>query len=76
MTRSISPVRPDPSVQRWFTAAEAAIYARMSRQVLLRFARDGRLKGEQVSGRNGTWRFHRDDLDAFLRGDRISRRSA
>jgi len=55
-------------VQQWFTAAEAARYARISRQVLLRFARDGRLKGEQVSGRNGTWRFHREWLDAWLSG--------
>jgi len=50
----------------WLTAREAARYARLSSQVLLRHARTGRLRGEQTSGRNGAWRFHRDWLDEFL----------
>lgn len=55
-----------PSGQSWHTTAEAARYCRMSTKQLLRYARSGQVRGEQVSGAGGTWRFHTTWLDAFL----------
>jgi excisionase family DNA binding protein len=66
MRPAASPVRTDPTVQVWHTTREAAAYLRMSTRQLLQYARDGRLRGEQPSGRNGSWRFHTEWLDEFL----------
>ncbi len=46
----------------WLTTDEAAAYLRMSTRHLLRLARTGQIRGEQIV-RGGHWRFHRDWLD-------------
>jgi excisionase family DNA binding protein len=53
------------------TTGEAARYCRcrMSTKQLLRYATSGRLAGEQLVA-GGRWRFHIDELDAFLRSPR------
>jgi hypothetical protein len=66
-TRAAAPSTP-PVQQAWFTTGEAATYCRMSTKQLLRYATAGLLQGEQVAGRGGRWRFHIDQLNAFLTG--------
>ena len=46
----------------WLTTDEAAAHLRMSTRHLLRLARAGQIRGEQLV-RGGRWRFHRNDLD-------------
>ena len=66
----------------WLTAAESAQYSRRSVSTINNALRDGSLRGYQPK-KNGTWRIHRDDLDAWMRGERadatparIARRTA
>lgn len=59
---------PNHAVQVWFTSAEAAAYTRMSVKQLLRYATSEVLRGEQVGGRRGHWRFHVTWLDEFMSG--------
>lgn len=48
----------------WLTAAEAATYLRVTPRSLLRWVREGHVKGHALSGtRRRTWRFLRADLD-------------
>lgn len=51
----------------WMTVREAAEYLRKHPQTVIRLLHTEQLKGFQSSGRNGTWRVHRDDADAYLR---------
>lgn len=55
------------------TVKEAAAYARCCDRLIYRALRRRELKGSQgvgpVQTPRGTWRIHRDDLDAWLRGE-------
>ena len=53
----------------WLTAKEAAVYARKGRKYFLELARKKRVKGYQQCA-NGEWLFHRDDLDAYIKGQK------
>ena len=66
----------------WLTVPEAAAYAKRHTQTIKNALRDGSLRGSQTQ-RNGKWLVHRDDLDAWLRGEvaevvppRITRRKS
>lgn len=51
----------------WLTAAEAAQYLKVERRTLLDWARQGKVKGFQLSGvTRHVWRFRQCDLDAML----------
>lgn len=62
------PAQP-PRAGTWKNADEAAAYCSMSKRHLLRLAREGRVRGEQIV-KGGHWRFHVDWLDHFLSGGR------
>jgi excisionase family DNA binding protein len=49
----------------WLTREQAAAYVHVSPRTLDRYRREGRVRAEYVVGRP---LFHRDDLDAFVRG--------
>lgn len=52
----------------WMTVPEVAAYARSSRSDILAALACEELRGHQrVAG--GRWRIHRDDVDAWLRGE-------
>ncbi len=51
----------------WLTAKEAAVYVRKRHKYFLVLARKKRVTGYQQCA-NGEWLFHRDDLDAYVRG--------
>jgi excisionase family DNA binding protein len=54
-------------VTEWLTAQEAAEHLRVRARTLLLWARQGRVKGYQLSGvTRHVWRFRRADLDATL----------
>lgn len=63
MTTSISPI---------LTVKEAAAYARCCDRLIYRALRRDELRGSQGAGptqiARGTWRIHRDDLEAWMRG--------
>lgn len=66
----------------WYEVPEAAQYARRHPQTIKNALRDGSLRGSQTV-KNGKWLVHRDDLDAWLRGEiadvvppRITRRKS
>ena len=67
LTRAPAQATEVPVQQVWFTTGEAARFCRMSTKQLLRYATSGRLEGEQLVP-GGRWRFHIDQLNAFLRG--------
>lgn len=52
----------------WMTIIEAAKYARSNTKTVGDALRDGSLRGYQT-GRGGKWRIHRDDVNAWLRGE-------
>lgn len=52
----------------WMTTTEARLYARCGRRQLLAALHTGELAGTQRTAPRGTWRIHRDDVDAWLRG--------
>lgn len=52
----------------WMKVAEAAEYTRRSKTIIFAALRSGELRGNQRKSA-GTWLIHRDDLDAWLRGD-------
>lgn len=52
----------------WMTVDEAAAYARIDRDGLSRVLRSGELVGHR-RGERGRWRIHRDELDAWIRGE-------
>lgn len=59
----------DTRVSPWFGTTDGGKYASRHAKTLLKALRRGELRGFQ-SKANGTWRIHRDDLDAWLRGER------
>lgn len=64
--RTLTRTTEAPVGQVWHTTGEAARFCRMSTKQLLRYAQAGRLEGEQLVP-GGHWRFHIDQLNAFLR---------
>jgi excisionase family DNA binding protein len=61
-----------PGQPEWLTAAEAAAYLRVKTRTLLEWARQGKIKGYQLSGvKRHVWRFRRDDLDTALLGSPV-----
>jgi len=50
-----------------FTAEEAAKYLRLHVKSIYRLARDGKIPGRKVGG---SWRFHRDALDQWIKNER------
>jgi hypothetical protein len=52
----------------WFTVKTAIPYSHRSGGLITRALREGTLRGSQTKA-NGTWLIHRDDLDAWLRGE-------
>lgn len=56
----------------WLTAAEAAQYLRVDPRTLLRWTREGKVRGFALSGTaRRVWRFRREDLDATLTGPAV-----
>lgn len=51
----------------WHTVQSAADYSEYSERTISDALREGSLRGSQRI-KNGRWRIHRDDLDAWLRG--------
>lgn len=43
-------------------------------KTVLHLLHTGQLVGFQASGRNGTWRIHRDDIDQFMRNPQPRKR--
>ena len=59
-------------VQKWLTANEAAAYLRVDSRTLLRWAREGKVLGFQLSGTTRhVWRFRHADLDGMLTGPAV-----
>jgi excisionase family DNA binding protein len=51
----------------WLTAAEAAAYLKVKPRSLLRWVREGKLRGYALSGtRRRVWRFLKVDLDSTV----------
>lgn len=59
---------PDTIASPWLKVPEAARYGRKSATTIANALRSGELRGSQTV-RGGTWLIHRDDLDAYLRGE-------
>lgn len=57
----------------WMTFSEACAYAKVGQQSMYRALRTHELRATQGAVRPGTergrWRVHRDDLDAWMRGE-------
>ncbi|MFE5789526.1 helix-turn-helix domain-containing protein [Rhodococcus erythropolis] len=53
------------------TVAEAKIYARVGKHQIYEACRTKKLKARQTVAPQGKWLIHRDDLDAWLRGETI-----
>lgn len=53
----------------WFSTEQAAEYAGRHRKTILNALVAQELRGSQRAA-GCTWRIHRDDLDAWLRGER------
>lgn len=58
---------------RWMTAAEAADYLRLSPKTLEKKRATGEGPPWHRSADGRTIRYDRDELDAFLRGEEVSR---
>lgn len=67
MTATATPAVSTP----WMLTGEAAPYARCSEDEIRDALASGELRGSQRKP-GGRWRIHRDDLDAWLRGERNS----
>jgi excisionase family DNA binding protein len=58
---------PLPVPSPWMTSAEAAAYYKVKPRTLLLWARQGKIRGYQLSGvERHVWRFLKSDLDAAL----------
>jgi excisionase family DNA binding protein len=58
-----------PVVTPWLSIGEAAAYAHRSPDTISAACREGSLRGNQPKPK-GKWLIHRDDLDAWIRGER------
>ncbi len=61
--------RTDFTGRLWFTTRQAGAYATYSPTTVLRACESGELKAYQKSP-GSRWRIHRDDLDAWMRGEK------
>ena len=61
--------------ERLLSAREAAEYLGYHPEYLRELARTGQLRGRRTGTGRGTWRFAREDLDAFA-SPRVYRREA
>lgn len=61
----------DPTTKAWFSTAEAVIYTGYSQATLERAVAAGELPFSQRKT-GGPRRFHRTDLDAFVRGEPVA----
>lgn len=52
----------------WLTLAESAAYSKRGKNTVWQALAAGELRGNQT-GRNGKWLVHRDDLDAWIKGE-------
>lgn len=69
-----SQTQPRTDVLEWLTAAEAAQHLKAGPRTLLRWVKEGKVKGYALSGtERRTWRFLRADLDAGLLANFISK---
>jgi excisionase family DNA binding protein len=60
------------TLAQWLTANEAAAYLRVDSRTLLRWAREGKVRGFTLSGATRhVWRFRHADLDATLAGPAV-----
>lgn len=81
----VSPVRaapgppaaatPIPLTQVWFTTREAAAYTRKGVRTIYRAAHEGALVSDQGHTPGAHHRFHRDELDRWLREGRAPSRA-
>lgn len=53
----------------WLRVKDASTYSKRSPSLILAALRSGELPGSQTK-RGGTWVVHRDDLDAWMRGEK------
>ncbi|MYV26343.1 helix-turn-helix domain-containing protein [Rhodococcus sp. DSM 6344] len=53
----------------WMTVPEAKTYARVGKHQIYQACRTKKLKARQQTEPHGVWIIHRDDLDAWLRGE-------
>ena len=53
----------------WFTIKEAARYARLAYRSIWDAVKDGELRASQRNGPGTPWKVHKDDLDAWIRGE-------
>ena len=67
---------PPDSQSSWMGVNEAAAYMRCHPKTVLKMLANEQAKpgsglmGHQKTVPNGVWRIHRDDVDAWIRGDR------
>lgn len=59
---------PPAMLKAWFSSAEAAVYTGYSPRTIEHAVQHGQLRSAQRVPR-GPRRFHRDDLDAWVRGE-------
>jgi excisionase family DNA binding protein len=52
----------------WLTQKQAVAYSQRSERTINEALRNGELRGHQ-RGRGCNWLIHRDDLDAWIRGE-------
>lgn len=57
----------------WLTIDEAKEYARLGKNQIYTACRTRRLKARQTVAPQGKWLIHRDDLDAWLRGEIVEK---
>lgn len=57
-----------PIESPWMTTNETAAYARCHVNTVNKAARSGELRGSQT-GRSGKWLFHREAVDAWIKGE-------
>jgi len=65
MSRPLTPLEIAGTVlPRWLRMSEACAHARMSRNTMTRFLREGLFSGQQINDR-GDWRIDRESIDAY-----------
>ena len=64
------------AVSPWMDTAQTAAYLKLSRKTVERLLRKRLLVGHQPNGVGACWRVHRDDADAYVRGERPKTRRA
>lgn len=52
----------------WMSVAQVRVYAGTGETTTYHALQTGELRGVQRTSPRGTWRIHRDDVDAWMRG--------